>query len=391
MKKLITISIVTLLLMTGCTGNKQVEDGIITVDVTANYPRKELILQDFMDVEYVPLETNDEFICQGFVLAVGKDIIIAKNYVNDGNIFIFDRNTGKGIKKMNRKGQGGEEYTFCLSIVQDEENGEMFINDHSSRKIIVYDTDGNFKRSFKHKEGTMYDYFYTFDRENLICYDTYTSNDGETNELPFMIISKQDGSITKEIQIPFEKKIITALIKKDEVNNMTWGADPSTHYPIIPSFDHWILVDESSDTLYTYTSDHTMTPLIVRTPSIQSMNPEVFLFPNLLTDRYYFMDAVKKEFDFEKNSGFPEIGLMYDRQEKALFRYTVYNDDYSNKKQVYIKSKPLNDEIATCRSLQAPDLVESYEKGELKGRLKEIAAGLNEESNPVVMLIKHKK
>ncbi len=30
-------------------------------------------------------------------------------------------------------------------------------------------------------------------------------------------------------------------------------------------------------------------------------------------------------------------------------------------------------------------------KGELKGKLKEIAAGLNEESNSVIMLIKRKK
>lgn len=40
-----------------------------------NRNKKDLILQDFMDVEYIPLETNDEFINQGFVRATGKDII----------------------------------------------------------------------------------------------------------------------------------------------------------------------------------------------------------------------------------------------------------------------------------------------------------------------------
>jgi hypothetical protein len=44
--------------------------------------------------------------------------------------------------------------------------------------------------------------------------------------------------------------------------------------------------------------------------------------------------------------------------------------------------------ISAIRSLPT---VESYKKGELKGRLKEIAAELDEESNPVIMLIKHKK
>jgi hypothetical protein len=39
----------------------------------------------------------------------------------------------------------------------------------------------------------------------------------------------------------------------------------------------------------------------------------------------------------------------------------------------------------------AYELVEAYEKGGLKGKLKEIAAELNEESNPVIMLAKYKK
>ena len=41
----------------------------ITVNVNENYPEKEIVLQDFMDVEYIPLETTDEFITQGAVLS----------------------------------------------------------------------------------------------------------------------------------------------------------------------------------------------------------------------------------------------------------------------------------------------------------------------------------
>lgn len=54
----------------GCSNHQQKE--LITVDVTMEYPRKELILQDFMDVEYIPLETTDEFVLQGKVADVGK-------------------------------------------------------------------------------------------------------------------------------------------------------------------------------------------------------------------------------------------------------------------------------------------------------------------------------
>jgi hypothetical protein len=377
--------------MIGCTEKQRSTDDLITVDVTAGYSQKELILQDFLDVEYIPLETTDEFLCQGFVRAIGKEIIVVTNYVNDGNIFIFDR-SGKGLKKINRKGQGGEEYTnISRGIVLDEDCSEMFVNNRSARRILVYDLDGNFKRSFKHKEGAGYNYIYNFDRENLICYDGAYNNDGEANEQSFMIISKQDGSITKEIHIPIEEKILTALIVKDEAKNMTYASTPSTDYPIIPYFDKWILVEPSSDTLYRYFSDHTMRPFIVRTPPIRSMEPEVFLFLSFLTDRYYFMEAIKKEWNFGTNDGYPRTNLMYDKQEKAIFKYTIYNDDYSSKMRVYMNSEPGDDEIVTWQPLQAPDLVEAYEKDQLKGRLKEVASILNEESNPVIMLLKHKK
>ena len=33
-----------------------------------------MMFQDFMDLEYIPLETNDEFITQGSVMAIGNEI-----------------------------------------------------------------------------------------------------------------------------------------------------------------------------------------------------------------------------------------------------------------------------------------------------------------------------
>lgn len=91
--------VIILFLLIGCKKNEQPINNFITVDITANYPKKEMILQDFMDVEYIPLETKDDFICQGLVLAIGKDIILARNRIRDGDIFIYDRKTGKGLKK----------------------------------------------------------------------------------------------------------------------------------------------------------------------------------------------------------------------------------------------------------------------------------------------------
>jgi hypothetical protein len=392
MKRTLTILITILFIMAGCGGCKQFgsqSDEWITVDVTANYPNKELILQDFMDVEYIPLETNDDFVCQDLVLDITKSMILLRNHPGDGNVFIFDR-SGKALRKINRKGQGAEEYTVYMKIALDEDKTELFVNDRPAGRILVYDLDGNFKRNLKQNYIVNFVNVYNFDHENLLC-----NNSGINNSIegipPFVLVSKQDGSVTGEIQIPLKEKIDMQV--EFEMNNATYYTGPDTYYPIIPYFDDWILVESSSDTVYSYQGGHTIRPIMVRIPSVQSMNPVVFLFPSLFTDRYYFMDAVKKEVDVSKDNWFPTTNLMYDKQEKAIFEYTVYNNDYTDKRPVNIdKSVPVaNDEVASWLPLQATSLIEDYEKGKLKGRLKEIAATLDEDSNPVIMLIKHKK
>jgi hypothetical protein len=374
---------ILLAILTGCVGvNKLSTDDVITVDVTASYPEKELILQDFMDIEYVALETTDEFITQGIMKAIGKEIILVTNSGTDGDIFVFDRRTGKGLRKINRFGQGNEEYSQISEIIPDEDHNEMFVKDYSARKLLVYDLYGNFKRSFKFADTGYYNFIFNYDWDNLICYRTYLPID--TEESCHLVISKQDGSITRKIQVPFQEIKTPILIMEDL--HVTPG-----FYLTIPYRVNWILTNTSSDTVYLYSPDGNISPFIVRTPSIHSMDPEVFLFPGVLTDRYYFMQTMKKEFDPVKMKGFPTTGLVYDKQENAIFNYTVHNDDFSSKRQVSLNSEPVNHEVATWQSLEAPDLVEAYEKGELKGKLKEIAAGLDEESNPVIMLVKHRK
>jgi hypothetical protein len=381
-------SIILLTVMAGCSGKKQSNDELIIVDVSKSYPEKELILQDIMDVEYIALETTDEFITQGWVEAIGKKYIVVRNNGRDGELFIFDRQ-GKGVGRFNRMGQGPEDYTFTSSIVLDEDKNELFVHDYSPSKILVYDLSGNFMRSFKYnnEDDTLkYSGLKNYDREHLIGYDA-TGDYHEARQFYHAIISKQDGSIVRKIQVPFKEKKTTML--RGEEGEIVFTSQV-TFNSIYPYQNHWLLSQPSSDTIYKFLPDYSMIPLIVRTPSIQSMNPEVFLSPQLLTERYYFMTATGKNGKFENGYVFfPSTDLAFDRQENNLFEYSIYNDDYSTKRRIGIAA-PVNTEIAFWRRLEAYQLVESYEKGELKGRLKEIAAKLDAEDNPVIMLVRHK-
>ncbi|BBD45859.1 MAG: 6-bladed beta-propeller [Petrimonas sp.] len=385
-----TLTIFLLTIIVGCTEKiKKSSDDLITVDVTKrDYPKKDLILQDFMDVEYVALETNDDFVNQGFVQDIGKNFILVINRNDDGNIFVYDRN-GKSVRKINHKGQSGTEYTDILGITLDEDMGEMFVNDLFARKIVVYDLFGNFKRSFKHQDtdrAIVYTDILNYDKENLMCYDYLNK------KTSFFLISKEDGSITKEIEIPVKQKLFLRQQLKDEVNDMVYTVSPGEYSNIIPSKDGLILLELSSDTIYTLLPNNNLTSIIVRNPPIQNTEPQFFLILRLISDRYYFMETIKNVYDFNTKDGFPRSFMMYDEQEKAMFNYTVYNGDFSIKKVIYMDMiRLVNHEIGYWYPLEAYQLLKSFEKGELKGKLKEIASTLDEDSNPIIMLIKHKK
>ena len=373
-----------LLTLAGCSGGKQSADDLITIDVSKSYPKKELILQDFMDVEDIPLETNDEFLTQGAVQDVGKEYLLVKNRNNDGDIFIFDRKTGKGLRKINRQGQGAEEYTRINGMILDESNSEIFVISMGN-KILVYDLYGQFKRclNLDREVSSVFDY----DKSNLIGYDMsdYHNKGKDRSKSYHVIISKQDGSITREIFIPF-KTINTPIVTNGD------GFVANYSYQIRLSHGKCTLIETSADTLYNYAPDGTLSPFIVRTPSAQAMTPEVFLYMGIYTDRYYFMETVKNVFNFEKGNGFFADVLMYDKEEKAIYQVTVCNGDYAEKRPVAMTAKPINRDVENVTSLNASQLVEIYKKGQLKdGKLKEIASRLDEEDNPVIMLIKQKK
>ena len=378
------LAAILLVVFVGCGGNKQSNDDLIIVDVSKNYPKKELILQNFMDVEYIVLETSDEFLTQGLVRDVGKECLLVTNRNNDGDILIFDRKTGKGLRKINRQGQGGEEYARINDLILDESNDEIFV-ESPGNKILVYDLYGGFKRclNLDREVSSVFNY----DKHNLICYDMsdYHSKGEDRTRSYHVIISKQDGSITREIFIPF--KTINTPIAADGDQFIA-----SYSYQIRLSHGEWTLIETSSDTLYHYAPDGTLSPFIVRTPSAHTMVPEVFLYMGICTDRYYFMQTVKNVFNFEKGNGFYTDELVYDKEEKALFQVAVYNGDYAEKRPVAMTASPVNREIEDVTSLNASRLVEIYKKNQLKdGKLKEIASKLDEDDNPVIMLVKQKK
>ena len=384
-KTFTTLILLTTLLSCGERNNQPTGD-IITINVTARFPHKELIVQDFMNVEYIILEDADDFLTQGGVLDIGNEIILVRNNIPDGNIYVFDRN-GKGLRVINRMGQGGEEYIRIHMALLDEENRQIFVADF--RRVLVYDFYGNFIRSFPIENLRR---LRRFDSEHLIGIETSVEiNEHSTESQPFVLISKKDGSIVNDIRIGLEQGINPTVTGTLGDGRMFSLYLPGNVNPFVPSRYGWILSELASDTIFRLLPDFTKEPFIVRRPAVHSMNSEIFLLPKLITERYYFFHTFHRDFQSSRNF----THLMYDTQENTVFRYTLYNGDFYPKRAISLSSFSAveididSGRIAFIHNIEAYQLVEAYENGELRGRLKEIASKLHEDSNPVIMLVKH--
>ena len=63
MKKILYSAVMSLsLLVTGCSDSNQYKSSLPQIDMNAEYPEKEICLQDVAEVSYIPLETTDDFL-----------------------------------------------------------------------------------------------------------------------------------------------------------------------------------------------------------------------------------------------------------------------------------------------------------------------------------------
>ena len=381
------ICALALLLLAGCGGNPSTgeEDGLITVDVTKSYPEKEFVLQDLFDIEYVPLETTEEFLTTRWVLDISSHYILTMN-LREGELFLFDRATGKGVKKICRRGEGPEEYLHAANAVIDEERNEIFVDDGMRRRFLVYDLEGNFKRSFKTIDHSVIMNVRNFNQKYLLCQDDYKIGN-MNSKLTFFLISKENGQ-RKGIEIPYSNRIsnwVWKIVSEDFVYS-----NNTDNCQIIPYGTKWYLMEPSADTVYALQKDLSLKPFLVREPSVQGMDPVVFLFPCMLTKDYCFMQSVEKFWDFDANEGFPRKDLVYDKREGKIYECVLQNADYEGQ-ELNLLVKAFTQEVAFQFGLDPADLIEAHAAGQLSGRLQEIASTLDEEDNPVILIAKYKK
>lgn len=200
------INIIFLLLLLGCKNqnksvitdapftdiNNEHNDSIVLIDLQKHYEESEISLQDYADVEYIQLETNEK------ALLKPGDISSLKWFgdqfaISDLKAVHFFSRSGKYLKTVDRRGPSGEDYFQMLSFAIDDNAKELVIYNSqlNNKKFKIYDLDSNYKRELSLPNNSIFQSFFDYTSEYLFAEDTYNVDNIEIddpNNKPYCLI-----------------------------------------------------------------------------------------------------------------------------------------------------------------------------------------------------------
>lgn len=382
--------LVCMLLLVGSQGMQSQSGSLPVVDVSKNYSLEKLNLQDMASVEYVPLETTDDILLSGnaALSAVGDKYILVHEF-QLGDIYLFDRHTGKLKSHFNHKGGSGMEYTWIKNgTILDEKAEEIYV---CSQFIQVYSLEGKYKRTLKincfdHDMSIL-----NYDDQSLLIYDDIVIEPGrekETTHTPYRFISKKDGSPMGTLDIYFPQRVPLAIAQQE--GNM-WRPYKFS-YPSNARFgDDLMLMNVSSDTLYKLSPQKRLTPIFTRTPSVYASKLRNIWMPLLTTDKFMLFGTFVIDFN---STGGKIPKFMYDFKTGQVKRVSIIDHELNygirGPREWDSGSGTAIAKNMSAEFVSAPAMLEAYQKKRLKGNGNEVAKNLLEDDNQVVRILTFK-
>jgi hypothetical protein len=387
--------IVLLLLLCGCAGNSiQNQENIPVIDLSRDYPEKKISFQELGgEIEYIPLETTDDALIdkRAKIVSISDKYIIITNDIR-GDVFTFGRD-GKIISYFNHKGQSGEEYIQLRQLIFDEKNQEFYVL--TLNNIIVYSEKGQYKRTLTFPEKTNLTRIYNFNDETLFGYDEYGILGNEYNTNPYLLISKKEGSIVSTLERSLPKRYADRLLfdaKNEKGENQKKILTISGYVNNWSNANNFVISDLSSDTIFQLTRNKKLIPLVTRKPSVHEIDIRTFLTSEFKTDKFMLFNYVKINFEkllknMRANEGYSISTLLYDFANNQIYDVQLYNADCEK----YCCYQFADTNIAENSGAVLMNIYNIIsQKDEVSGKLKQIAKILNEEDNPVLMIVKFK-
>ncbi len=351
------------------------KENIPVIDVNKTYPKKELILQDIADVEYIPLETNEASLINGNArIALGEKNTIVVYDSKLGTILFFNKQ-GKFSHQFNHKGQGAREYIYISNIIVDETNNEIFVIDNSYRKnsIKIYTLKGKYKRASDITKFNV-DKLINFNEKSFLFHKDlslkYYGLKDETRYKPnyIALLNKKENRIDSIIPLP-SKMGVTALCYVDGMSAKYYAPEIYLKTP-----QGIIINDITCDTIFMVDNQLHLLPLIQRTPKVSPKDEplKMLAIDGISKDNLYVKVVLRKH-------GMPTTTYKVRKSDHQIIEYTLKNADIEDDKKFA--------DLKAYKLIWVDDLKDLLEEGKLKGKLNKITEKLEEDANPILMKV----
>ncbi len=380
-----SILALSILLLIAC-GKEQKQSEIPVIDVTKSYPKKEIVLQDIADVEYIPLETRDDVLLGGGMpVPAGKDKVLIFS-LKSGDVFIFNTN-GKFINKFNHKGQSGQEYIFMMKVFVDAPKDEIFIVDgYKNNNVQVYTMQGKYKRTLKIEEVKLSADATLFGSNKILCYDdpnrqnVFAKDKKEYKSTRIGMLDRAEGKVDTIIELPSIKGVNPFCFFEINGHQAFMIRKPDT---FVQAPQGVVVNEVASDTVFMLNKELKLLPILTRTPKVSPQdNPLKMLGIEAISKEAFYLETILKKFDPKTRKGFDKTTYQLERKSNKIFEYSLQNADAPTEKSLA--------RLEQYKLIPAIDLIELLEEGKLKGKLKTIAENLQEDDNSVLMKVKLK-
>ena len=401
MKIILHLSLLVVIIA-GCSSAKQGKNDLASINIRINYPDKEIILTDIADISYVSLNSDsDDYLYSGGIRYVTQSTIVIYDY-SSGSILFFSKD-GKPKSRFNHRGRGPGEYIDIRQIVYDEITDEVYITDLSPyiEYIQVYSSTGNYIRKIT-VPNTSIGSIINFDEQSLLVYNEryelaknsknsgivlFPNKSENSHSSPFLLISKTDGKILDYIDIP-QNDIV---LKIDGNNHQSWF--PARR--VIKCIEGALLCHPEVDTVFLYSKDKSIAPVIHKTPLVSDSDPMIVLNNCMDAGKYQFLEIVTLARNEDKNSStrYPTKYYVRDKNGGKVFQQKSILPEYAGK-EFSITGASRSDidhknEIYIRLSLT--ELKQAYSENKLSGKLKDLVTTLKDDDNDVIMFINFKE
>jgi hypothetical protein len=386
--------LVFLFILMSCNfGNPKTEKIVLfpEIDISETHSHKELHIQAIAEIEYVPMETTDDFLLDGraeLFYVSDKYILV---WQRQGDIFVFNRN-GRAVFHFNHLGGGPAEYPDISNVIFDEKNEEIFVTTNNLRQFLVYSLTGEYRRTLEFPDEIRNAVTYNFDDETILVYDEIGFSNYDYKEYPYLLISKQDGSLLSVLELRLPLRYSSSILPQLDANRQPTGPPIMIATPNNRRFgEDFVIADISSDTIYILDKKRELTPWLVRKPSVHSSEIKTVLTSLLATNKFIFLWKIAFDIAAIQNNQNIYTSLMYEVKTGMTSRVLFINEDFPSQPFTIMVNNLDIAKNMTANLIDAVVLKEAYEERKLKGELEKLTETLDEEDNPVLMIIKFRQ